>query len=470
MSALDHMAAGDKAVMRGRASYDEAIKHYTAALATLPEDQLFKAYYKRAELFQLQKKFPEALADLDEWVKLKPNKSAYTSRIKVNIALTNFQAAADDFMKLMVIDAKKFQEYQAKAIELSTLARQFHFIKRQLSEIEQGQLTDPQKPGAYERCLTVVATAQEHSKQNSDLQMLKVECALGLSDHNLVRIELNRVLERNPNHLKALYLKAKSLNLMGAVDAARTHIRKCLTVDQEFADCIRLHKQVKAYEKLKKDVEDSKANRQWEEALQAIDEAFVVDPEGPASHEFRRHRCELYSHLRQIPEGLHACTVCIQLEGENPGLLDIYLIRADIHILNDDLDAAEKDIHKARDFDQRSQKVHQKEHTLHRLRKMAERKDYYKILGVPKTASEKDIKVAYRKLAMQFHPDKTQNLPEEERDHAQAFFRDVAEAKEVLCDEEKRGKYDRGEDLNPQQQQQHHHPHFGGANFQFHFG
>lgn len=45
------------------------------------------------------------------------------------------------------------------------------------------------------------------------------------------------------------------------------------------------------------------------------------------------------------------------------------------------------------------------------LRKMAERKDYYKILGVPKTASEKDIKVAYRKLAMQWHPDKTQSLP-----------------------------------------------------------
>eukprot|EP00668_Euglena_longa_P016404 GGOE01020656.1.p1 GENE.GGOE01020656.1~~GGOE01020656.1.p1 ORF type:complete len:503 (+),score=144.33 GGOE01020656.1:57-1565(+) len=468
----DHVAAGDKALLQGRGSYEDAIKHYTAALGILPKDQLFKVYYKRADVYQLLKKYEEALEDLNRLVQLKPNKSAFVTRIKVNTLLGNFAAVAEDFMQLMAVDAKKLPEHQTKAVEFQNLAAQFQFLKEQLSRLQEGHITDPrQRQDIYRQCVPILDLVQTHAKGLSDLALLKVECALGISDHNTVRTEVNRLLERNPNHLKALYFKAKSLNMMGAVDAARSHIRKCLTIDQEFTDCVNLHKQVKTYEKAKKAAEEAMGNRQWEDALKAVDEANAIDPEGPESNAFRRKRCELFLHLRKVAEGLQACTLCIEAEGDNPNLLDIYLLRADIHILNDDLDAAQSDVAKAREFDQRSQKVHEKEQNLARLRKMAERKDYYKILGIRKTATEKDIKAAYRKLAMQWHPDKTQNLPDDEKERAQTYFRDIAEAKEVLCDEEKRAKYDRGEDLNPQPQQQHQHfHHFGGPHFQFHFG
>lgn len=64
-------------------------------------------------------------------------------------------------------------------------------------------------------------------------------------------------------------------------------------------------------------------------------------------------------------------------------------------------------------------------------------KDYYAVLGVSRNAQEKDIKLAYRKLARQYHPDLHPNDKA-----AEARFREINEAYEVLSDSEKRKKYD----------------------------
>ena len=64
-------------------------------------------------------------------------------------------------------------------------------------------------------------------------------------------------------------------------------------------------------------------------------------------------------------------------------------------------------------------------------------KDYYKILGVDKKASQDEIKKAYRKLAVKYHPDKNPGDKASE-----AKFKEMNEANEVLSDPEKRKKYD----------------------------
>lgn len=63
-------------------------------------------------------------------------------------------------------------------------------------------------------------------------------------------------------------------------------------------------------------------------------------------------------------------------------------------------------------------------------------KDYYKILGIAKGASDDDIKKAYRKQALKWHPDKNKTPNAEEK------FKEVAEAYEVLSDPKKREIYD----------------------------
>ncbi|HPX06777.1 MAG TPA: DnaJ domain-containing protein, partial [Tenuifilaceae bacterium] len=65
------------------------------------------------------------------------------------------------------------------------------------------------------------------------------------------------------------------------------------------------------------------------------------------------------------------------------------------------------------------------------------KRDFYEVLGVSRSASKDEIKKAYRKMAIQYHPDKNPGNKE-----AEEMFKEAAEAYEVLSDDNKRSRYD----------------------------
>jgi DnaJ homolog subfamily C member 7 len=79
--------------------------------------------------------------------------------------------------------------------------------------------------------------------------------------------------------------------------------------------------------------------------------------------------------------------------------------------------------------------------------KKSKRKNYYKILGIEKSADEAEIKKAYRRKAVEWHPDKHNTKSEEEVKYAEAVFKDIGEAYAILSDPQKRQRYDAGEDI-----------------------
>ena len=68
----------------------------------------------------------------------------------------------------------------------------------------------------------------------------------------------------------------------------------------------------------------------------------------------------------------------------------------------------------------------------------AQKRDYYEVLGVGKTAGADEIKSAYRKAALKYHPDRNRDNPD-----AEAMFKEAAQAYEVLSDPQKRQRYDK---------------------------
>ena len=73
---------------------------------------------------------------------------------------------------------------------------------------------------------------------------------------------------------------------------------------------------------------------------------------------------------------------------------------------------------------------------------MDNKRDYYEVLGVSKNATPDELKKAYRKLAIKYHPDRQQGKTDAEKKEAEEKFKEAAEAYDVLSHPDKRQRYD----------------------------
>ena len=122
------------------------------------------------------------------------------------------------------------------------------------------------------------------------------------------------------------------------------------------------------------------------------------------------------------------------------------------------------DFRAALKIDKDNRRAHEGMQKAEKLKKRAGKRDYYKILDVRRNANNREIKKAYHKLAKVWHPDAFSSSSEEEKKAAEKKFMDIRDAYEVLSDEEKRQRFDSGEDplsAEEQAQQGGHGGHYG---------
>lgn len=251
-----------------------------------------------------------------------------------------------------------------------------------------------------------------------------------------------------------------------------SHLRECVRLDPDFKECLQENKRLRAFQKSLQSAEDILRNGGGSAASQAlanIESCLSYDPDWSfIMPKLNLLKCKALVQLRQPDKALDACQTALDLENN---LIEAHILRSEAFLQQEEFDKAVHEAQKARDLDQNSREAHDQFAKAQKQLKMSKRKDYYKILGVAKTAGDKEIKKAYRKLALQWHPDKHNA---ETREQAEKMFQDIGEAHEVLSDPQKRNRYDNGEDLDEPQGGGHGHGHPFGfgfpGGFQFHFG
>ena len=464
------LRAGDKLLIQGRKSYPDAIAKYSQAVALEPTNT--KATFRRGELYFMMKEWSKAHRDVDATLAVDPShKKALEIRMKLLASSGSLVEAASDARTLqqLWVAAKNAKKASAAAENAATLQRIGTHWANVKAQLHQGQLPPERKKDLNRQCVALLRDLiTDFAKDNMDLRLQRAECAVVSRDQQALTDELKHILSREPNNLHAIALNAQGLRNLGALDRARSEVRRCLALDPEFAPCVALHKSLKRYAKQMDLIEGLVRDKQWNRVVSEADVAMSMEDDPPNVEQLASWRCEGFVHMRKVEEGLRACDRVIQLEGgnddKNPQLITHFLRRADLHILNDDIDAADQDVRRAADINQQHEKVQEYRGKIEKLRRRASLKDYYAILGVKRTANEKDIRRAFRKLSMKYHPDqlRSKDVSDKERTKNDQRYRDINEAKEVLLDDEKRRRHDAGEDVTkPPEQQQQGGPHFG---------
>ena len=282
-----------------------------------------------------------------------------------------------------------------------------------------------------------------------------------------------------PESMAALELRGGSYYVLGELDMAMNHYRKALKLDPEHTACKNGYRLVKKVSTLLEKSATAMTKKEYETATKYFQDLLKADPQ---------HRtiipkanidlAECLLHLKRFPEAKAAASKAISLDEQNS---HFHRIMGRIHMELDEFDEAVGKFRRAHELSQSDESIADELRKAEAALKQSKQKDYYKILGVSRKATTKDIKKAYRELALQWHPDK--HTGDEEKEKAEKQFQLIAEAAEILGNEESRAKYDRGEEVlpnqgggggpggfNPFQHFQQFHQQHGGHHFQFHFG
>jgi DnaJ family protein C protein 3 len=447
-SVEEYLKKGDDAFI-GR-KYENAVRHYSDAIDLDPDN--YRAFYKRSTVYQLQGKHREALGDLNQVTMLNPDYHlALVARGKLNKELGKFAQAKEDLER--VVGLKKSSVKDKAKKELDEII-QLESLLEQGNKLYQAEQYNAAKQ-AY-----IKALQSAPSWTVARLAKAKVDYALGL--YSEVVDDTMKLLKIKSNDLDGLLLRGNALKYLGDLESAEIHFQSCLRWDEDHAECKSQFEGVQKFRTAMENAEKRVNNDLGKLALPDIEFCLNFDPKLTFFRvKLLNLKCRALLKAKTYDLALAACDEVLTFEDSN----EAHKTKGDIFIQQEKYDEAVREFEKVVNSGDHS--ANEGLHRARKLQKMAARKDYYKILGVPKDATPAQIKKAYRAKAMIYHPDKVKILEGETKEQAENTMKEIGEAYAVLSNEEKKEKYDRGDDLDGGQQQW---DPFQGFNFQFHRG
>ncbi|XP_007942202.1 dnaJ homolog subfamily C member 3 [Orycteropus afer afer] len=353
------------------------------------------------------------------------NYIAYYRRATVFLAMGKSKAALPDLTK--VIELK--MDFTAARLQRGHLL------------LKQGKLDEAEDD--FEKVLK--SNPSENEEKEAKSQLIKSDEMQHLRSQALHTFE-------SSDYVAAITFLDKILEIL------RYEVRECLKLDQDHKRCFAHYKQVKKLNKLIESAEELIRDGRYTDATSKYESVMKTEPSiSEYTIRSKERICHCFSKDEKPTEAIRICSEVLQMEPDNVNALKD---RAEAYLIEEMYDEAIQDYETAQEHNENDQQIREGLEKAQRLLKQSQKRDYYKILGVKRNAKKQEIIKAYRKLAMQWHPDNFQN--EEEKKKAEKKFIDIAAAKEVLSDPEMRKKFDDGEDPLDAESQQ------GGGGNPFH--
>ncbi|KAG5072605.1 hypothetical protein GYH30_007591 [Glycine max] len=389
-----------------------------------------------AELFERAsqnikvKDYTEALDDLNAAIEADPTLSkAYLFRASVLRQLCRYEQSERSYKKFLELKPGD----SAAEKELSQLLQAQSALETAQSLYDSGNFS---KSLEYiDKVVLVFSSACNKAK------LLKVKVLIADKEYESAIAESGFLLKEDENNLEALLLRGRAYYYLADHDVATRHFQKGLRLDPEHSELKKAYFGLKNLLKKSKSAEDNANKGKLRVAVEEFKAALAVDPIHLA-HNVDLHfgLCKVLVKLGRGKDALDSCSEALKIDEE---LVEALVQRGEAKLLTEDWEGAVEDLRSAAQKSPQDMNIREAVMRAEKALKISKRKDYYKILGISKTASAADIKRAYKKLALQWHPDKNVD----KREEAEAQFREIAAAYEVLSDEDKRVRYDRGEDL-----------------------
>ncbi|KAK3380335.1 hypothetical protein B0T24DRAFT_190796 [Lasiosphaeria ovina] len=408
--------------------YPRAIELYSKAVDLQPDSATYLG--NRAAAFMSANRFSEALEDCKRAADLDRNNPKILLRLaRIYTSLGLPEEAVATFNRIQPPPSAK---------DMAPAKEMLHHIKSAKSALKDGTASMVLYPLNQATALLPFGAPKPRK-----WQLMRGEALLKMGDVNSLG-EVHNIamplLTNNSQDPEALVLRGRALYAQGENDKAIAHFRKAINCDPEFKDAIKWLRIVQKLDRMKEDGNTDYKARRWQDAIDKYTAALEIDPANKGTNsKILRNRALCRIELKQYDEAVQDCDKAVSMDST---YIKARKTKANALGQADMWEDAVREWKSIQELDPEDRTIAKEIRKAELELKKSQRKDYYKILGIDKNATESEIKKAYRKLAIVHHPDKN---PGDET--AEARFKDISEAYETLSDTQKRARFDSGDDL-----------------------